>query len=111
MGPSMLPTFNTRGDVLILEHFTTYLRRIDVGESELLPSLKYCHSQYPCQSKHATRKFIPERLSVVVKSATCHQPHERSVFEMIVKIQRESCCLTSLHHAAAQPLLSGLLHT
>jgi signal peptidase I len=32
MGPSMLPTFNTRGDVLMLEHFTTQWKRISVGE-------------------------------------------------------------------------------
>lgn len=31
MGPSMLPTFNTRGDVLMLEHFSTQFGRITVG--------------------------------------------------------------------------------
>ena len=28
----MLPTFNNKGDVLMLEHFTTHLRTITVGE-------------------------------------------------------------------------------
>lgn len=32
MGPSMLPTFNTRGDVLLLEHLSTHFGRIGVGE-------------------------------------------------------------------------------
>ena len=36
MGPSMLPTFNTRGDVLMLEHFSTQLGRISVGAGLLL---------------------------------------------------------------------------
>ena len=31
MGPSMLPTFNVRGDVLLLEHFSATLGRIRVG--------------------------------------------------------------------------------
>ena len=37
-GPSMLPTFNNKGDVLMLEHFTTHLRYIRVGElSDVVP--------------------------------------------------------------------------
>lgn len=31
MGPSMLPTFNTRGDVLLLEHITTTFGHVRVG--------------------------------------------------------------------------------
>ena len=31
MGPSMLPTFNTKGDILLLEHFSTLFNRIEIG--------------------------------------------------------------------------------
>lgn len=48
MGPSMLPTFNTRGDVLLLEHFSTYLRRIEIGDCLFLALLELlCVSANP----------------------------------------------------------------
>ena len=30
-GPSMLPTFNPKGDILLYEHFSTNFRRIQIG--------------------------------------------------------------------------------
>jgi signal peptidase I len=45
MGPSMLPTFNTSGDILLLEHFSTSFGRIRVGkpaQTWLTVFLMYC---------------------------------------------------------------------
>ena len=54
MGPSMLPTFNTRGDVLLLEHLSTHFGRISVGELEHLSLLTCVCCQIPylkCQRR------------------------------------------------------------
>ncbi|CAL8470873.1 g10415 [Coccomyxa elongata] len=40
MGPSMLPTFNTRGDVLLLEHITTTWGNVRVGDVVLARSMQ-----------------------------------------------------------------------
>src|SRR5690349_19866964 len=39
VGPSMLPTFNARGDLLLQEWFSVYTERIRVGESGFDPGL------------------------------------------------------------------------
>lgn len=65
MGPSMLPTFNTKGDILLLEHFSTLFDRIEIGERQNdAKTASHPDAQYwPANRRFYIRPCIPCTLS------------------------------------------------
>ena len=51
VGPSMLPTFNEKGDLVLLEHYSVYAARIQPGGCLMVPSFPARDSHSHCQCR------------------------------------------------------------
>ena len=51
VGPSMLPTFNEKGDLVLLEHYSVYAERIQPGRCFMVPLFPATDSQLHCQCR------------------------------------------------------------
>ena len=51
VGPSMLPTFNEKGDLVLLEHYSVYAERIQPGRCLMVPLFSAMDSHSHCQCR------------------------------------------------------------